>query len=709
MKVLLSGLRKKLIGSMACVVAAVVAVGHCANSFAELPTLESPAAPLLLAQAPAPAATPAKTEAVSEAERISRLQRAIDADQTALNEVQGELSDPDSEYVSAGRDFKKIDEDVEKARKDVQDLRADGKTDEADKRQNELTRLEAEWKLVKERFDLAIQERKAIEEKLLTLQKQLAQDQAALTELVGPIKQNAETPAAPTTDAAAPPAVAPTTPAATPAPPKSTPAAAEQPAAPAAAPSIPTSPLDIVSGASPAPAQAPPLEKEQSAELQKATAEAAASEAAAKDAEDEAKSIAERMEVLRKDIELERTLIETARKQADIAEQTRTGLNDDYRLELYLDPESSQVDAIYAKIQEVQKRFEDAREESRTHSSRLDELQSRYSAMQADQLTALRVAEEKRTAAENAKQVVAELQNPFTTRNILQWLINHGPRIILILLAMALAMWMARAGEKRIVNAMVARGGVGKRIERENRARTLVSVFQNAANVGIISGGTLMLLDSIGAPITALMGGAAVFGLAIAFGAQSLIKDYFYGFMILLEQQYTINDVIRIGDFSGMVERITLRMTVLRDTDGSVHFVPHGQINSTTNMTHGWSRALFELGVAYKENTDDVVQCIKEVSRDLRRDPKFAPMILEDLTMMGIDALGESAVILKFFIKTEPLKQWEVKREMLRRIKMEFDQRGIEIPYPHRTISFRNEAEAAEDLSPETLPRRHSA
>jgi len=103
------------------------------------------------------------------------------------------------------------------------------------------------------------------------------------------------------------------------------------------------------------------------------------------------------------------------------------------------------------------------------------------------------------------------------------------------------------------------------------------------------------------------------------------------------------------------------------------------------------------------------VQCIKEVSRDLRRDPKYAPMILEDLTMMGIDALGESAVILKFFIKTEPLKQWEVKREMLRRIKMEFDKREIEIPYPHRTIYFRNEGEAAENLSPETLPRRHSA
>jgi small conductance mechanosensitive channel len=255
---------------------------------------------------------------------------------------------------------------------------------------------------------------------------------------------------------------------------------------------------------------------------------------------------------------------------------------------------------------------------------------------------------------------------------------------------------------------MVLRGGASKRQERENRARTLVSVVQNAANVGIITGGILMLLDTVGAPITALMGGAAVFGLAVAFGAQSLIKDYFYGFMILLEQQYTINDVVRIGEVSGLVERITLRMTVLRDLEGCVHFIPHGQITSTMNMTHGWSRALFEIRVAYSENVDRVIEIIKDVGQSMRRDALYTSVILEDLTMLGVDALRESAVIIKFFIKTEPLQQWEVKREMLRRLKTEFDKQGIEIPYPHQMVHYRHEAPVDHEFG-QNQPRRQSA
>jgi small conductance mechanosensitive channel len=219
-----------------------------------------------------------------------------------------------------------------------------------------------------------------------------------------------------------------------------------------------------------------------------------------------------------------------------------------------------------------------------------------------------------------------------------------------------------------------------------------------------------MILDTIGAPITTLMGGAAVFGLAIAFGAQSLIKDYFYGFMILLEQQYTINDVIKIGDIAGQVERITLRMTVLRDLEGRVHFIPHGAITSTTNLTHGWSRAVFEIGVAYKEDADDVIDLIKQLGQQLRNDSQYGPLMLEDLTMLGVDAFCESAITIKFFIKTPPLKQWEVKRELLRRIKRAFDERGIEIPFPHRTIYHRHEIpDNLQDSADESVRRRKTA
>ena len=146
----------------------------------------------------------------------------------------------------------------------------------------------------------------------------------------------------------------------------------------------------------------------------------------------------------------------------------------------------------------------------------------------------------------------------------------------------------------RVVKLVASRGMRGSKVERENRANTLVSVFHNAATLTIFIGGFLMICDEAGVPIGPLLGGAAVFGLAVAFGAQNLIRDYFYGFMILMENQYKLNDVVQIGDHSGQVEQITLRMTALRDLEGNLHFLPNGTITSVINMTHGWSRALFE-------------------------------------------------------------------------------------------------------------------
>ncbi len=156
--------------------------------------------------------------------------------------------------------------------------------------------------------------------------------------------------------------------------------------------------------------------------------------------------------------------------------------------------------------------------------------------------------------------------------------------------------------------------------------------------------------------------------------------------MVLLEQQYLINDVVRIGEIVGQVERITLRMTVLRDLEGKVHFIPHGQITTVTNLTHGWSRAVFEIGVAYKESVDRVMDVLNTLSAELRRDEQYRFLILDDPVMLGVDALADSAVVIKFYIQTRPLQQWTIKREMLRRIKNEFDRLGIEIPFPHVTI-----------------------
>jgi len=238
---------------------------------------------------------------------------------------------------------------------------------------------------------------------------------------------------------------------------------------------------------------------------------------------------------------------------------------------------------------------------------------------------------------------------------------------------------------------MLQRGFRGTYEESEDRAKTLVGVFQNAASTTVIGGGTLMMFEEAGIAVAPLMGGAAVIGLAVAFGAQNLIRDYFYGFVILLENQYKLNDVLKIGDVSGQVERITLRMTVLRDLEGSVHFIPNGKIECVTNMTHGWSRAVFEIKVAFTEDTDHVIHMLMEIAKGLRAEPQYGRVILEEPEMLGVDQLGDTWATIKFAIKTRPLKQWMVKREMLRRIRKTFTEAEVGMPVAKSVVQHRHD------------------
>ncbi len=205
-----------------------------------------------------------------------------------------------------------------------------------------------------------------------------------------------------------------------------------------------------------------------------------------------------------------------------------------------------------------------------------------------------------------------------------------------------------------------------------------------------------MFLTELSVDVSVVVGSAAVLGLAVAFGAQNLIRDYFYGFVILLENQYRVGDVIAIGQVSGTVERVTLRITVLRGEDGTLNFIPNGQILTVGNKTHGWSRALFEIPIGYREDVDHVMDVLREIGQELRQTSGYELLIVDDPEMLGVDSLGDSAVIIKFLMKTQPTKQWKVKREMLRRIKKRFDELHIEIPLPQRTIHYRNDDDSTE-------------
>jgi small-conductance mechanosensitive channel len=225
---------------------------------------------------------------------------------------------------------------------------------------------------------------------------------------------------------------------------------------------------------------------------------------------------------------------------------------------------------------------------------------------------------------------------------------------------------------------------VTKRL-RKQRAETLGSLFGNVALVVIAVITILTILNSffnIG-PILASVG---VLGLAISFGAQSLVKDVISGTFLLLEGQFGIGDVVSIGGVSGMVERITLRTVTLRDIQGVVHIIPNGEITTVSNMTKGWSRAVLDVGVAYREDVDRVMDVLRDIGAELHADPEWGPLLVEPPEVPGVEAFADSAVVIRLLVKTLPLQQWNVARQLRRRIKKRFDAENIEIPFPHITF-----------------------
>jgi small conductance mechanosensitive channel len=196
----------------------------------------------------------------------------------------------------------------------------------------------------------------------------------------------------------------------------------------------------------------------------------------------------------------------------------------------------------------------------------------------------------------------------------------------------------------------------------------------------------MLVLNELGVSIAPILGAAGVVGLAIGFGAQSLIKDYFTGFFLLVENQIRVGDVVEIAGKSGLVEEVSLRKVMLRDYDGSVHYVSNGLITTVTNRSTAFSFALIDVGIAYRSNIDQAIDVMRRVAGELRADAAFADRIIQDIEIAGVENLAESAIILRSRIRTQPLAQWDVRRAFLKRIKEAFEAEGIEIPFPNRTL-----------------------
>lgn len=286
---------------------------------------------------------------------------------------------------------------------------------------------------------------------------------------------------------------------------------------------------------------------------------------------------------------------------------------------------------------------------------------------------------------------VALLQNGLPWGDQLSPGVASALRICLIV---ALA-WLAHAFAHKLIRSLriyLSRNLANT--DEVKRVTTLGRVFRYIASVVITLIAGMLVLGELGISVAPILGAAGVVGVAVGFGAQSLVKDYFSGLFLLLENQMRHGDVVTVAGIGGVVEEMTLRYVQLRDYDGNVHFIPNGAISAVTNKTRGFAFAVIDVGIAYRENVDAALAVMRAVGEELRTEEAWQSRILEPIEIVGVENLADSAVILRCRFKVAPIEQWNVRREYLRRIKSAFDAAGIEIPFPHLTV-YRGQSAAA--------------
>lgn len=272
---------------------------------------------------------------------------------------------------------------------------------------------------------------------------------------------------------------------------------------------------------------------------------------------------------------------------------------------------------------------------------------------------------------------------------ITRWGIEHVPNTLRIVLIVVVALALSKLFRHLIsrLEHLADDSDPLTLSERDKRARTLGRILRQVVAVLVWSIAGMLLLGEVGVDLKPILAGAGIAGLALGFGAQTLVKDLIAGFFILLENQFRVNDVIRTAGVEGMVEAMNLRTTVLRDPEGRVHVIPNGSIDVVTNLTREGSRALLDVSVGYEEDTDRCLAVLRQVGEEMAKDATFGPMLRGPFQLPGIERLDESAVVLRIWVETRPHHRWDVQRELRRRIKKAFDAAGIEIPFPRLTIS----------------------
>lgn len=276
---------------------------------------------------------------------------------------------------------------------------------------------------------------------------------------------------------------------------------------------------------------------------------------------------------------------------------------------------------------------------------------------------------------------------------VLGWIYDQGSKILLSLVAALVISYFSAYFIEKVIRRLIKSEGTSSDKQAEKkRENTLIKIVTKTTHLAVWTIAGLMILAELGIEIGPLLAAAGIAGLAFGFGGQYLIRDLISGTFIIVENQYRVGDVVCFDGTCGLVEDISMRMTTLRDLDGTVHHVPHGEIKKVSNLTKGFSRVNLNIRVAYSSDLEHVIRVVNAVGKEIAEDPAWKPSILSAPKFLRVDSFEDSAIIIKILADTEPLMQWDVAGELRKRLKIVFDKEGIVIPFPQRDIHMNSTA-----------------
>jgi small-conductance mechanosensitive channel len=599
-------------------------------------------------------------QALTDAERLLRLEKVVRLDREKLSTLEGEFETKSLFFDDLARSIRSIEAEIAEKKKKLGEIDRVAEPGTVADLEVELKGLEQRLEVTRRQSEITFQAAKTVQAQVEALKKKITREDQAIQQMIG-------TPVDSAMDAE----------------PEPEPVQAAEEAPPQSGP-----PIQLVPGV---PLQVPVAESgakaptRETADQIEARRQAEKLETQAEEAEQQVRDFLERKAALEEQIELEKQLLQTARDSRDNLNAAVTELQRELREQIASGGTKTKMESEQTNIDEVQDLATQARAEIDERRNYLDSLHQRLEDLHEEQLLLTREAETRRLEAEQARKKSGWLESPLHPQNVARWLKTRGPRMLLVVGVAAVLLFLIRFSMRPVARTVV-RHSRGSRVAGTSRADTLALSFRGALTVLIIAAGALLVLQEAGVDVKTVLGGAAILGVAIAFGAQNMMRDYFSGFMILLEDQFELGDLITISGITGRVEKVNMRTTMLRDIEGRVHFIPNGEIKAITNRTYVWGRAVVEIPIAFEESVDHVMEVLLEIAREMRQDPDWGSSLTDEPVMLGVDKFTEYGVIIKFMIKTQPDKIFATRRELLRRVKNRFDELGIQISVPYRRI-----------------------